>query len=247
MSINRASYSEMENDTVVPRVVELNALKSVTPENNLCQSTAFEASAVLTDPGEDPDTRSAISEGLSEKEASLTSMSTASSSSDVEEHRYLSQSSTPIYSSFCSTCSESDLSCSTLEGDSSYDSSFTTDVESSDWEEDYSDDDGHYNLIQLPISGDSLEFWPLSAEESSSSSDELESSPHGCKQQDTGQEHQEGVPEEHEVKEEEQSQEEQKFCLQCHAWPEVKDCRGKGKVSEMHIHSRCLILQMHCI
>lgn len=225
----------MENDFGVPRVVELNSLKFVTPENVLCQSTAFEVSA------EDPDTgrpQSAISEGPSEKEASLTSMSTSSmssaSSSDLEEHRHLSQSLTSLslqdcYSSFCSTCSESDLSCSTLEGDSSYGSSFTSDVEG---EEEYSDDDGHYKLIQLPISGDSLEFWPLSDEESNSSFNELESSPQiGCKQQDTGQEDVLEQPKE----EERIKEEEEEFCLQCHAWPEVEDCRGKGIVSYTHM------------
>lgn len=206
----------MENDCDGFKVVELDALKTISPENVFYQSTAFEA-----DPQSERTSEKSENEELSG--ASL-SISTASSS-DVEEHRHLSQSLTSLslhdcYSSFCSTCSESDFSCSTLEGDSSYDSSFTTDMESSSWREEYSDDDGHYNLIQPPLSGDSLEFWPISGSDDDSNNsgfDELETSLRkGCKQQPASQEDI--------LKQSEE--EEQEFCVQCHSWPEVEDCRG---------------------
>lgn len=237
------------------KVVELDALKIVTLEGTLCQSTAFQDSfvnvgseAVQVFAGDLADKerpQSALSEGISsegmsEKEASLTSVSTASSI-DMEEHRGLTQSvlfiSHDSYSSFCSTCSNS---CSTLEGDSSYESSFTTDSESSSWE-DYSDDDGHLNLIQPPISEDHLEFWPLSGDDGdddNTSDQEVEGRLGWSKEEKREyREEQEFCVEEEEKEGEEgqeffmdeengEDEEEQKFCVQCHTWPEVEDCRS---------------------
>lgn len=239
MSINSVSYSNMEMNSGGPKVVELDALKTVTPENVFCQSTAFEVSVAEEDQNIGR-SQSALSERMSDKEelsgASLTSTSTESSS-DLEEHRHLSQSfaSAPLhdsYSSFCSmsTCSESELSCSTLEGDSSYNSSFTED---SSWDDTYSDDDRHYKLIQPPISEEDLEFWALpdSDEDGSHFSlvDELlESSLYkGCSQEDHVPGHDE----------EEEEHEKQEFCVQCHAWPEVEDCRGEQRARDNHVCS----------
>lgn len=151
--------------------------------------------------------------------ASMTSTDTGAST-DVEEHRHLSQSLTSFsfhdcYSSFCnSTCSDSEQSCcSTLEGHSSF-ASVTGSLGECD---DYSDSDGHYNLIQLPVSieGEELEFWKLcdgDADSDSSSLDGFVKVYHPASQVyvvETGKE------------------EKQEFCVQCHAWPDVADCRGK--------------------
>lgn len=222
MSINSVSYSNnnVDNDSEGSKVMELDALKT---ENALEQSTVFEISVVDHLEPERP--QSVLSERMSENEdfsgASL-SISTASSS-DLEEHRHLRQLLTSpalheSYSSFCSTCSESELSCSTLEGDSP----LTTDTEGSSWREEYSDDDGHYNLIQPPLTSElNLEFWPLSAgsddDSNNSSFDELENSL--CKQQSSSQEDKEDKLKE--------SEEESVLCVQCHAWPEVEDCSGE--------------------
>ena len=134
----------------------------------------------------------------------LSCASTASgSSSGPEEHRILTQSLVLDHTKYCSfstVSSDSDLSYSTLEEESSYYSTDTsTDTRSSSpyCEEDYSDD-GHYNLIQLPESRQ--DYWAVSefdSDEEYSSAAEIE-----------------------------YEQEKQEFCVQCHAWPEVTDCTG---------------------
>lgn len=201
MSINT---DDKENDGV--RVVELDTIETASPENLLCKFTSFisEDDQALTDQAMTK--REEFSESVS-----LSSISTeysSTSSADLEEHRYLSQSLTSLscrdcYSSFCT---ESELSCSTLEEeDSSYNATFTTDAESSSWEEDYYDEDEHYNLIQPPISSDQ-----------DSSADEMVMVSPQPKQHGGI----DNVAEEH-------GKEKGEFCVQCHAWPDVEDCRGK--------------------
>jgi hypothetical protein len=237
------SYNTLENDCDKPKVVRMDSLKPGLSETVLCQSTAFESSVVapIGDPDDIKRCQSVLSEEITDKETT-----SAASGSDLEEHRYLSQSLASLSDhDYYSFCNESDLSCSTLgENLPPYDSS-CTDVSS--WEEDYSDDDGHYPLIQLPTSssGDNLEFWPRSDTVSHCSfADEIEFPSHKQQQEELGEEggkERDGdleppLCEEHEEEEQQQlyadkegilEQENKEFCLQCHAWPEVEDCGGE--------------------
>ena len=292
-SINCAS-SDMGDD----KVVELEALKTVTPESLICESTAFNASTACTSAGDDataatggdaeaPRPQSAFSESTSELSDSSAGTISTASSSDLEEHRSLMQSLTSLVSEqgyqYASFCSDSEAStCSTFREDASYYSSTFTELSSS-WsgEEDYSDDDGHYKLIQLPASGEGLEFWPQSMDSNSDVSEcgedlgsarlaqyvelagqeeqvqvqvevevqqeeeleqeELEQDERGLGQEELVQgEGEQGLELEEEEseqerlekgevegeEEEEEEEEEREFCVQCHAWPEVEDCRG---------------------
>ena len=196
-------------------------------KSDICQSTGFNASSSdIFSSGlfsaKDRDwiarSQSALSANTNTSDGDETSISTVSSTSDTEEHRQLIQivqsQSPSLYSSFCSGYSDSDTYCSTLEDDPSYESPFTSDSE----KENYSDDDGHYNLIQpspcgsLPCDSDA---------DYSSSSDEIQ-------QHDYVHVHIEPEGENVHNKQDENKKE---FCVQCHAWPELEDCRGRIGVS----------------
>lgn len=268
-SINCAS-SDMEDS----KVVELEALKTITPEPLLCQSTVFTASTACTRADDDttavsgdaeaprPQSSSTFSESTSELSDSSAGTVSTASSSNLEEHRSLMQSLTSLISEqehqYSSFCSDSELStCSTFREDASYCSSTFTKLSSS-WsggEEDYSDDDGHYKLIQLPASGEDLEFWPQSMGSNSNSDisecedllgsaqlaqyvelgrqekqQELERDMELAREQleqDEEELEQDELEQglEQEELEEKGEEEEWEFCVQCHAWPEVEDCR----------------------
>lgn len=211
----------INNTHLEDKVVEMAAIKIVNLGSELYLSTSLNANVSDLDVVERP-----YPEDISDKEQSSEASITSGSSTDLEEHRHLSQSesltslSISFYDSY-STCDEykSEQFCSTLEEDSTSAYSENLDKSSIFNEEEFSDYDDHYNLIQPknPRKG----FWRVSGTENDDES-ELESSQHS--EQPASQDYDNIVV---------LCEEKQQFCVQCHAWPEVMDCRGqplaKGK------------------
>lgn len=230
MSINDGAAKERES-RIGLEGVGLGPLKnSISSEKStLCRSTGFNASnpdilssGLFSAKDRDWIARSQSALSANTSDGDETSISTVSSTSDIEEHRQLiqfMQSRSPsLYSSFCSGYSDSDSYCSTLEDDPSYESSFTEDSASE--RENYSDDDGHYNLIQP------FEDLPRDSNaDHGSSSDEIHDHVHI-----------ELEGEDVQDEEDKQVEDKKEFCVQCHAWPELEDCRGRIGISSYHVN-----------
>lgn len=232
MSINEGAEKERES-RIGLEGVGLESLRS--NKSNLYQSTGFNApsseifsSGLFSAKDRDWMTRSqsalSANTNTSDGDETSTSISTVSSTtSDIEEHRQLIQfvqsRSPSLYSSLCSGyISDPDSYCSTLEDGPSYESSSTSTADSASERENYSDDDGHYNLIQpfegLPRDSDA-------DHSSSSSSDEIQQHDYVYIDIDL-----EGGNIQDEENEQDEEIEKKEFCVQCHAWPELEDCRG---------------------